>query len=249
MAKYAEDSAGADFLRSQALKRLPKDGAICTKAGEMLRDQRRPYGALEAADKALAVDTASLSARRLRVACLTDLNRSEDAVQEWLVIVARPDAASDDFAQAGYLAAKLGKSDLGNSILGQGRGRFPKDPDLYVYHPELAPPEIAVTSVPTDPPGESMASEPIKGTVDGVNSQDYEVIIYARNGDKWWAQPTAASPQTHIGNDGKWESETRGGTEFAALLVKTSYKPEATRATIPGVGGDVIAVAKKKPEK
>jgi hypothetical protein len=40
MAKYAEDSAGADFLRSQALKRLPKDGAICTKVGEMLRDQR-----------------------------------------------------------------------------------------------------------------------------------------------------------------------------------------------------------------
>ena len=91
MAKYAEDSAGADFLRSQALKRLPKDGAICTKAGEMLRDQRRPYLALEAADKALAVDTTSLPAHRLRVACLTDLNRSEDALQEWQVIVARPD--------------------------------------------------------------------------------------------------------------------------------------------------------------
>ena len=51
---------------------------------------------------------------------------------------------------------------------------------------------------------------------------------------------------THIGNDGKWESETHGGTEFAALLVKASYQPEATRGMIPGVGGDVIAVAKKK---
>ena len=92
-----------------------------------------------------------------------------------------------------------------------------------------------------------MASEPIKGTVGGVNPQDYKVAIYARSGDKWWAQPTAASPQTHIGNDGKWESETHGGTEFAALLVKGSYQPEATRGMIPGVGGDVIAVAKKKP--
>jgi hypothetical protein len=45
------------------------------------------------------------------------------------------------------------------------------------------------------------------------------------------------------------ESETHGGTEFAALLVKTSYKPEATCGTIPGVGGDVIAVAKNKPGK
>jgi hypothetical protein len=347
MAKYAKDSAGADFLRSQALKRLPKDGAICTKAGEMLRDQRRPYAALEAADRALAVDTTSLPAHRLRVACLTDLHRLEDAVQEWQVIVARPDAASDDFAQAGYLSAKLGQSDLCNSIFGQGRGRFPKDSDLYAYqgwamlnlhrnteavaafetseqllasgenassyllagqaaanwaagrkdhavaayvrlisvgqgninwadstavakadltnaekqpllealaetlrqHPELAPPEIAITSVPTDSPGESMASEPIKGTVGGANAQEYKVVIYARIGDKWWAQPTAASPQTHIGNDGQWESETHGGTEFAALLVKASYKPEATREMIPGVAGDVIAVAEKKPEK
>jgi tetratricopeptide (TPR) repeat protein len=99
----------------------------------MLRDQRRPYGALEAADKALAVDTTSLPAHRLRAACLTDLNRSEDALQEWQVIVARPDAASDDFAQAGYLSAKVGKSDLCDSIFGQGRVRFPKDPDLSVY--------------------------------------------------------------------------------------------------------------------
>jgi hypothetical protein len=75
------------------------------------------------------------------------------------------------------------------------------------------------------------------------------VAIYARSGDKWWAQPTAASPQTHIGNDGKWESETHGGTEFASLLVKGSYQPEATRGMIPGVGGDVIAVAKTLDER
>jgi hypothetical protein len=103
--------------------------------------------------------------------------------------------------------------------------------------------------VPTDPPGENTASEPIKGTVGGVNPQDYKVVIYARIGDKWWVQPTTAAPQTQIGNDGQWESETHGGTEFAVLLVKASYKSEATRETIPGVGGDVIAVAKKKPEK
>jgi hypothetical protein len=116
-------------------------------------------------------------------------------------------------------------------------------------HSELTPQEIAITSVPADPPGAGMASERIKGTVGGVNPQDYKVVIYARSGGKWRAQPTAASPQTYVGNDGKWESETHGGTEFAALLVKVSYKPEGTRETIPGVGEDVIAVAKKKPEK
>jgi hypothetical protein len=110
-------------------------------------------------------------------------------------------------------------------------------------------PSITIISVPTDPPGESMASEPIKGAVNGGDPKEYKVIIYARGGDKWWVQPTIASPFTDIGSDGKWESETHGGTEFAALLVKSSYKPEATLGTIPQVGGDILDAAKKKPEK
>jgi len=63
--------------------------------------------------------------------------------------------------------------------------------------PELAPPEIAVTSVPTDPPGEGMASERIKGTVGGVNPRDYKVVIYARSGDKRWAQPRVGDSRRH----------------------------------------------------
>jgi len=110
-------------------------------------------------------------------------------------------------------------------------------------------PSITITSVPTDPPGESMASDPIKGTVTGADPKEHKIVIYARGGDKWWVQPTIASPITDIGSDGKWESETHGGSEFAALLVKASYKPEATLGTIPQIGGDVLDVAKKKPEK
>ena len=75
------------------------------------------------------------------------------------------------------------------------------------------------------------------------------MVIYARGGDKWWVQPYAASPYTDIGKDGKWESETHGGTEFAALLVKSSYEPSATLGSLPAVGGDILDIAKKKPEK
>jgi hypothetical protein len=74
------------------------------------------------------------------------------------------------------------------------------------------------------------------------------VVIYARGGDKWWVQPYVASPYTDIGADGKWESETHGGTEFAALLVKSSYKPSATLGSLPAVGDDILDIAKKKPE-
>jgi hypothetical protein len=114
---------------------------------------------------------------------------------------------------------------------------------------EKKPITITITSVPTDPPGENMASEPIKGTVTGDNPNDYKVVIYAHGGPTWWVQPYAASPLTDIGNDGKWESETHGGTEFAALVVKPSYNAKATLGVIPAVGGDILAKTNKIPEK
>jgi hypothetical protein len=64
------------------------------------------------------------------------------------------------------------------------------------------------------------------------------VVIYARSGDKVGSTDRGIA-STHIGNDSKWESETHGGTEFAALLVKASYQPEATRGVMAGFGGDV----------
>jgi len=106
-------------------------------------------------------------------------------------------------------------------------------------------PEITITSVPTDPPGENMASESVKGTVTGVNPAECKVVVYAR-GDKWYVQPTMAEPLISINGDGKWESETHGGTKFVALLVKPSYKPEANPGKIPAEGGNVLAVSKEK---
>jgi hypothetical protein len=108
-------------------------------------------------------------------------------------------------------------------------------------------PSITITSVPPDPPGDIMASEPIKGTVSGGDPKEQKVVIYARGGDRWWVQPTVESPYTDFGEDGSWESETHGGTQFAALLVKSSYKPAATLGTIPAIGGDILAKATKKP--
>jgi len=114
---------------------------------------------------------------------------------------------------------------------------------------DVKKPTITITSVPTDPPGESMASDPIKGTVSGGNPKEQKVVIYALGGDRWWVQPTAASPLTDIEEDGKWESATHGGTTFAVLLVKSSYEAKATLDTIPAVGGDILAKATKKPKK
>jgi len=110
-------------------------------------------------------------------------------------------------------------------------------------------PTIAIISVPTDSPGENMASEHIKGTAAMGNEKGAKVVVYALGGDTWWVQPYETSPYTDIGDDSKWESQTHGGTKFLALLVKPTYKPQGKLSTIPATGGDVLAVAKWPPEK
>ena len=70
LAGFENDSKRADFLRSFGLARLPKNSAICTRAGEMLLAQGRPELALTAVDKALLADPTALSAQRLRLRVL-----------------------------------------------------------------------------------------------------------------------------------------------------------------------------------
>jgi len=84
--------------------------------------------------------------------------------------------------------------------------------------------------------------EKMAGTVSGVNREECRVVVFART-NTWYVQPYAASPYTTISN-GKWETDTHLGDEYAALLVKSSYKPTATTDTLPKVGGDVLAIVR-----
>ena len=104
MAQFVKDSAGAKFLRSEALQRLSRDSQICTRAGELLRDQNESAQALIMAEKALAADSTRLAAHRVKAGCLYDMKRWEEALQEYKMILERPDAGNQDFSHAGYLA-------------------------------------------------------------------------------------------------------------------------------------------------
>lgn len=105
-------------------------------------------------------------------------------------------------------------------------------------------PKITISNVPTNAPGDDFAKDPIRGTVSGVKFQEHKVVVYARGGDVWYIQPWS-HPKCYVGidDDGKWQTRTRGGTEFAALLVKPSFKPEEKLGSEPEPGGDVLAVA------
>jgi hypothetical protein len=75
LAGFETDSKRADFLRSFGLARLPKEGIICMRAGEMLLAQGRPELALTAVDKALLADPTDLSSQRLRLRVLDAIPR------------------------------------------------------------------------------------------------------------------------------------------------------------------------------
>lgn len=108
-------------------------------------------------------------------------------------------------------------------------------------------PSIQITRVPPANAGGPVHMAFIEGRV--ANSRPGEkVVLYARSG-VWWIQPFANQIFTQIQPDSTWKNSTHLGTEYAAILVDSSYQPPSKLATLPDVGGEVIAVttAEGKP--
>ena len=68
-------------------------------------------------------------------------------------------------------------------------------------------------------------------------------MLYARAG-AWWVQPVREQPFVKIRSNQTWESPTHLGTEYAALLVDADYKPQNVTYELPGLGGQITAIAK-----
>ena len=75
LAAFETDAKRADFLRSFGLARLPRNSAVCTRAGEMLLAQHGPELALAAVDRALLTDPTAAAAQRLRLRILDAMPR------------------------------------------------------------------------------------------------------------------------------------------------------------------------------
>lgn len=113
----------------------------------------------------------------------------------------------------------------------------------YVFFAPKASATITITEVPPRDPGGPGTHGTIAGMATG-NPDDCVVVLYVRT-DQWYVQPTADNPQTPI-RDGRWQSGTHLGREYAALLVKKSYQPHPIVNSLPPLGGDVIAEDTKK---
>ena len=102
-------------------------------------------------------------------------------------------------------------------------------------------PSIQITEIPSKGAGPDEV-QTIAGKVSGVKGIDCKVVIFART-NTWYVQPYIDSSDTPIRDDGTWRTDTHLGNRYAALLVKSSYKPPTTTGKLPAVGGEVLAVA------
>lgn len=103
---------------------------------------------------------------------------------------------------------------------------------------------IQITRVPAAGPGGPLQMEYIEGKVDGATPGE-QIVLYARS-DVWWIQPFRKQPFTRIQADGTWKNSTHLGTEYAALLVDSTYVPQAKIGALPALGNGVVAIASAK---
>ena len=111
---------------------------------------------------------------------------------------------------------------------------------------------IRFTTVP--PPGGGPDKRmPIAGVVSGIDVKECgcRIVLYSEPADKrLYVQPWANAPFTDLKSDNNtFENSVHLGYYYYALLVSGSYSPQATLTEPPGVGGDVLAVARVEAKR
>ena len=73
-----------------------------------------------------------------------------------------------------------------------------------------------------------------------------QIVLYARSEGDWWVQPFRNRAFIKVDSDGKWDTVTHRGSDYAALLVMTGFQPGARVPELPSPGGSILAVAISK---
>lgn len=106
-------------------------------------------------------------------------------------------------------------------------------------------PAIQITRIPPANPGGPTTLDFIEGSVRGAKPGE-RIVLYAHSGIFWWIQPLASNPFTNILPDGTWKNSTHLGTDYAAVLVDSNYRPLSKISSLQVVGNGVIAVVAVK---
>jgi hypothetical protein len=108
--------------------------------------------------------------------------------------------------------------------------------------PVTSTPTIVFSQVPAENSNAPEQARIIAGRVTGARPGQ-RIVLYARNDGRWGVQPYSGEPFTKIEDDGRWAGSTQLGSDYAALLVETGYRPPELTESLPVVGPDVAALA------
>ncbi len=119
----------------------------------------------------------------------------------------------------------------------------PASPVAWVVRP-ISKANISITVVPPAGEGDPMKTYPISGSVTQADVYRCKVVVFALAGNMaWYVQPTPDGAFTPVGTDGKWQTRSHPGLQYAAVLVEPTFKlPPNPTGGLPSVGGDVLAV-------
>ena len=85
----------------------------------------------------------------------------------------------------------------------------------------------------------------ISGTISGAPA-GAKIVVFCYAGGTYWVQPWANNYKTSI--DGtNWSTTTHLGEKYVVLVVRSSFQTTSPIPSLPGVGGDVLAVSKETP--
>lgn len=107
---------------------------------------------------------------------------------------------------------------------------------------------ISFTQVPQWDLGDLNQADVIEGKVSGAH-QGQHIVLYSKTGGLWWLQPRLNSPNTPILPDGVWRNEVHLATDYAALLVDSTYHPIAVMAELPKPGHGISTVAASRGQE
>jgi hypothetical protein len=108
--------------------------------------------------------------------------------------------------------------------------------------------KISFTQVPQWNLGDANEQDVLEGRVRGAR-QGQHIVVYSKTGRLWWLQPLLTSPFTPILPYGVWRNEAHLGTDYAALLVDSSYHPVPVLGELPNRGRGVEAVAASRGQE
>ena len=101
-------------------------------------------------------------------------------------------------------------------------------------------PVVEITQAPMASLGGPDQMDAIEGRATNTRPGE-QIVLYARSG-VWWIQPLANQPYTKIQSDSTWRNLTHLGTEYAAVLVESGYRPAAKLVSLPAEGNGVAVV-------